>query len=110
MLGLVAVQVAAVESGAVRQRAEISVKERRRLDVMALDAEHIAPGYMQGAALVVADFANAGLPLGNRAAMSAGEAAHAIAVELFVQLAFADVFVDDVAEGGQRDLGKNCYL
>ncbi len=38
--------------------------------------------------------------------MSAGEAAHAIAVELFVQLALADVFVDDVAEGGQRDLGK----
>src|SRR5207245_9927270 len=77
-----------------------------RLDGIAMDAANIAPGYSQGAALVVADFANAGLPLGNRSAMSAGEAAHAIAVELFVQLAFADVFVDDVAEGGQRDLGK----
>ncbi len=99
-------QVAAEHSEAISQRAGISVKERLLLDGIALDAADIAPGYIQGAALVVADFANAGLPLGNRAAMSAGEAAHAIAVELFVQLALADVFVDDVAEGGQRDLGK----
>src|SRR5947207_15924597 len=103
-------QVAAEHSEAISQRARISVKERLLLDGLALDAADIAPGYIQGAALVVADFANAGLPLGDRAAMSAGEAAHAIAVELFVQLAFADVFVDDVAEGCHRHSQKNGYL
>jgi hypothetical protein len=104
------VQVAAEHSEAVSQRAGISVKERLLLDGIALDATDIAPGYIQRAALVVADFANAGLALWNRAAMSAGEAAHAIAVELFVQLALADIFVNYVTESGQRDLGKNCYL
>src|SRR5207245_7781778 len=34
--------------------------------------------------------------------MAAGVAAHAVAVELLVQLALADVFVDDVAQRGQR--------
>ncbi len=103
-------QVAAEHSEAISQRAGISVKERLLLDGIALDATHISPGHIQRAALVVADFANAGLALWNRAAMSAGEAAHAIAVELFVQLAFADVFVNNVTEGGQRKPRENCYL
>ena len=103
-------QVAAEHSEAVSQRAGISVKERLLLDGIALDATDIAPGHIQRAALVVTDFANAGLAFWNRAAMSTGEAAHAIAVEPFVQLALADVFVDDIAEGGQRKPQKNCYL
>jgi hypothetical protein len=50
-------------------------------------------------------------------AVPAGEAAHAIVLEPFVQLGigFADAFVEDSADGGHRDLfiilarGKEFY-
>ena len=61
------------------------MKERLLLDGIALHAADVAPGHVERAAPVVANFADAGQAVGNGAAVAAGIAAHAIAVELFVE-------------------------
>jgi len=77
------------------------MKERLLLNGIALHSANIAPGHVESPTLVVAHLADPGLALGNGAAMPAGVAANAIAVELLVEIAFADGLVDDVAQGGQ---------
>ena len=103
-------QIAAEHPKAVCQRAGIGVKERLFLNRIALDAADVPPGYVQRSPFVVADLADAGLAFRDWAAVAARIAAHAAAVEFFVQLPLADVFVDDVAEGGHGRPRKNCYL
>jgi hypothetical protein len=63
-----------------------------------LYAAHIAPGYIQDSAPVVANFADAGLAVWDLATMPAGKTSHPIAVELFVELALANVFINDFAQ------------
>src|SRR3954470_5344999 len=95
-------QVAPQHAKAVGERARDGVEEGFFLDGIALDAAYIAPWNVELAALVVADFANPGLPFGNRAGMSTGVAAQAVAVELLNQLGrgLADMPVQDVFKGG----------
>src|SRR5271167_646703 len=93
-------QIAAQHAETVSQRPRIRMKERFLLNGIALHPTHISPGYVKRATLVVAHFANPGLAIGNGTGMTAGITAHAVAIKFFVEFAFADVFVDDIAKGG----------
>src|ERR1700746_587788 len=91
-------QITAKASEAVSQRPWISMEEWLFLDAIAPHAAHIAPRYMQGSAAVVTNFADSGLAIWDLATMSAGKTAHPVAVELFVQFALANIFINDFAQ------------
>src|SRR5258708_24542163 len=76
----------------------MSMEEGFFLDGVALDAADIAPGHIEGSAPVVANLTNAGLPVWDLATVPAGKTPHPVAVELFVQFALANVFIDDFAQ------------
>jgi hypothetical protein len=99
-------QVTPQHPEAIGERAGISVKKRFLLDRIALRAGSIAPRDKQRSAAVVADFADAGLALGDGTAMSAGEAANPVVLELLVKtgIRFADSLVENTAQGGHNDL------
>jgi hypothetical protein len=80
----------------------MSVEEWFLFDGVALGAGGVSPGNVERAAAVVADFADSGLAFRDRAAMSAGEAAHAVVVEFLVEngIGFADSLVENGAGGG----------
>ena len=80
------------------------MEERLLFDGIALRAGNVSPRNIERAAAVEADFADAGLAFGNRAAVTAGEAAQAIVFELLVESGFglADSLVENCAQGGQR--------
>jgi len=99
VLAVSTVEIASQHAEAVSQRARVSVEEGLFLDGIALYTANIAPRHIQRTAAVVAHLADAGLAVGDRATMAAGITADTVAVELFVQLSFADVLVNDVAEG-----------
>ncbi len=65
---------------------------------VALDAADIAPGHIKSSASVVANLANPGLAIWDLATVPAGKTPHPVAVELFVQFAFANVFMNDFVE------------
>ena len=106
-------QVAAQHAEAVGQRARISVEERFLLDGVALHAAHVSPGHVELSAPVEPDFANAELAVRDAAAVPAGEAARKSAVEFLVELALADVFLEDAPEcaglcrGGHKRAASN---
>jgi hypothetical protein len=77
------------------------MEKRFLLDGIALHSAHVAPGHIERSILVVADLANTGLSLSNRATMPAGEAADAIALNRLVEFAFAYLLIEDFAEGIQ---------
>jgi hypothetical protein len=95
-------QVAAEHPKAVGERSRIGVKERLLLDGVALHAGGVSPGDIEFATAIEADFADSGLTVGDRAAVAAGEAAHAIVAERFDEgrIGFADSVVENVAQGG----------
>jgi hypothetical protein len=93
-------EIAAQHPEAIRESARIGVKKRLLLDGIALHAAYVAPGNVEGATLVVANLANPGLALRNRTAVSTGVAVDTVAIELLVQLTFAHVLVDDLAQSG----------
>ena len=68
---------------------------------IALHSRGVSVRDIERTAAVVADFAHAGLAFGNWAAVTAGEAADTIVVELFVErdVGFTNSTVEDVAEG-----------
>jgi hypothetical protein len=76
------------------------------LDWIALGAGGVSPGDVERAAAIVADFADSRLAFGDGTTMSAGEAAHAIVLALFEEggIGFADLLVENGAEGGHGDL------
>ena len=104
VLTVAAVQIAAQHSEAVGERAGMRVEERLLFDGIALHPCGISPGNVKRAAAVVAHFADAGLALGNGAAVTAGETANAVVVEFLVEswIGLANSAVEDVAEGGHR--------
>src|ERR1700676_5468928 len=99
-------QIAAEHPETVSERAGMSVEKWLLLDRIALHSGNIAPGNVKRAALVKANFADPRLPVGNRAAMSTGIAAHTIAIQLFpecpVALADASVGLKNVLQSGHR--------
>jgi hypothetical protein len=68
------------------------------LDWIALDAADIAPRDIESSALVVANLADSELLVRDLATMPAGKTAHPVAVELFVQIALANVCVNDFVQ------------
>jgi hypothetical protein len=78
------------------------MKKRLLLDWIALHSAYVAPGNIQGTALVEADLTNTGLALRNGATMTAGETANPVAIEFFVKITLTNVLVNDVAERGHR--------
>jgi hypothetical protein len=62
----------------------------------------VAPGDIERATAVVTNFTDSWLPFWDGATMSAGEAAHAVVIELFVQpsIGFANSLVENTAQGG----------
>jgi hypothetical protein len=91
-------EVAAEHPEAIGKGPGVGVEERLLLDRVALYAADIPPRHVQSAAPVVADFADAGLTFGNRAAMTAGVAANAIAIEFLVEVAFSHSLIHDFAK------------
>jgi hypothetical protein len=79
----------------------MGVKKWLLLDRVALSSGGVSPRDIERAIAVVADLAHAGLAFGDGAAVSAGEAAHAVVFELFVKggIGFANVLVENTAEG-----------
>jgi hypothetical protein len=81
------------------------MKKRLLLDGIALYATDVSPRHIQCAAAVVTHLTDAGLPVRDGAAVAAGIAAHPIAVEFLVKLAFAHMLIDNIAKGGHwKDL------
>jgi hypothetical protein len=76
----------------------MSMEEGFFLNRVALDAADIAPGHIQGAAPVAANLADPRLAVRDLATVPAGKTPHPVAVELFVQFALANVFMNDFVE------------
>jgi hypothetical protein len=76
----------------------MSMEEGFFLDRVALDAADIAPGHKQGSAPVVANLANARLAVRDLATVPTSKTPHPVAVELFVQFALANVFINDFVQ------------
>jgi len=92
------VQITAEHAEAVSQCPWMSMEEGFFLDGVALNAADIAPGHIECPAPVVANLANAGLPVRDLATVSAGKTPHPVAVELFVEFALSNVFMNDFAQ------------
>ena len=65
---------------------------------VALDTADIAPGHKQGSALVVANLANPRLAVWDLTKVPAGKTSYPVAVELFVEFALTNVFMNDFAQ------------
>ena len=78
------------------------MEEGLLLDRIALDAADIAPGYIERSSPVVPDFADPRLAVGDGAAMSAGVAAHAVAIEFLIEVSLANFLIDDLAQGWHK--------
>ncbi len=91
-------QITAEHPEAVSQCPWMSMEEGFFLYRVALDAADIAPRHTEGSAPVVANLANPGLAVWDLATVPAGKTPHPVAVELFVQFALANVFMNDFAQ------------
>jgi len=75
------------------------MKERLLFNRIALYSAHISPRHIEFAAFVEPYLADARLSLGDRAAVSAGVAAHPVAIDFLVQISLADVLIHEIAQG-----------
>ena len=102
VLTVSAMEVATQHAEAVGERSGISMEERLLLDGVALHAGGVSPRDIEFATAIEADLADSGLTVGDRAAVAAGEAAHAIVSERLDEgrISFADSLVENVAQGG----------
>jgi hypothetical protein len=82
------------------------MEEGLLLDGITLGSGGVAPRNIERAAAVVADLADSGLAFGYGTAVSAGETADAVVVELLVEsrFGFTDLLVENGTEGGHGDL------
>jgi hypothetical protein len=71
-----------------------------------LHAGGISPRRVERTAAIEANLADTGLAFGNRAAMAAGKTSDAVVFEFLVEnwISFANSLIEDVAQGGQRNL------
>jgi hypothetical protein len=75
------------------------MKEGLLLNRIALHSAGISPRNQQYSATIKTNLANSWLSIGNGAAMTAGETPDTIAIKLLVEIAFADILVNDFAKG-----------
>ena len=80
------------------------MEERFLFDGIALHSRNVAPGNIESASVIEANLADAWLAFGNRTAVAAGIATHAIAIHLFPEsgVGFADAGIsgEDVVQRG----------
>jgi hypothetical protein len=74
------------------------VEEWLLFDRVALHSAGVPPRNVQGSTSVVANFADARLALWNWTTVTTGKTAYAIAVKFLVEIALADVFVNDIPQ------------
>ncbi len=91
-------QITTEHAETVSQCPWVSMEEGFFLYRVALDTADIAPGHIEGSTPVVANLANPGLPVRDLATVSASKTPHPVAVELFIQFALANVFMNDFAQ------------
>ena len=91
-------QITAEHAKTVSQCPWMSMEEGFLLYRVALDAADITPRHIQDSTLVVANLANPRLAVWDLAAVPAGKTPYPVAVELFVQFALANVFMNDFVE------------
>jgi hypothetical protein len=86
----------------------MGVEERLLLDGIALRSGDVSPGHVECSATVVANFAHAGLTIGDGATVSAGKTADAILVEPLVKMgiSFADSLIENTAKSGHGILAS----
>jgi hypothetical protein len=82
------------------------MEERLLLNGIALNSANVSPGNVERAAAVVANLADSGLAVGNRTAMSARKTTHTITVKPLVKISFTNMFINDIAKRGHKDLNK----
>jgi len=92
-------QVATEHAEAVGECSRISMEEGFFLNGIALHPSGVSPGDIEFATAIEADPADAGLAVGNWAAVAAGIAADAIVAERLDEgrIGFADSLVENVA-------------
>ena len=89
-------KIAPKHAEAVSQRPRKCVEEGLLLDRIALHATHVAPRDVKHAIPVEAHLANPGLAFRNPAAVTAGKTLDESTFLLFVQVALANVLVQDL--------------
>lgn len=109
ILAVGAVEIASHHTEAVSESAGVRVKERLLLDGIALRAGGVSPRNVELASAIEADFADAGLPFGDRTTMSAGETADAVVAESLDErgFGFANTYVENFTEGGHGYVGAS---
>jgi hypothetical protein len=75
------------------------MKEGLLLNRIALYPAGISPRNQQYSATIKTNLANSWLSIRDRAAVTAGETPDTIAIKLLVQVAFANILVNDFAKG-----------
>ena len=75
------------------------MKERLFLNGIALHSTDVSPGNVELPSLIESDFTNSCVAFSDWATVSTGIAAEAIALDGFVQFAFADILIQNFAEG-----------
>jgi ABC-type molybdate transport system substrate-binding protein len=75
------------------------MKERFLLNRITLHAAHVAPRHIEFAALIKTDLADPYVTFSNWAAVPAGIAANAVPLDGLVQVAFANVLIENFPEG-----------
>jgi hypothetical protein len=93
------VQVASQHAEAIGESSRISVKKRFLFDGITLHSADISPGNIELSTLIESDLADPGLAFSDWATVSAGIATQPVTLDGFVQLALADVLIQDFVEG-----------
>jgi hypothetical protein len=74
---------------------------------VALHSANVAPRNIEFSALVVADFADSHLSIGDRTTMAAGKAADSVTLDRLVEIALSNVLIQDFTEGRHEHLSGN---
>jgi hypothetical protein len=77
------------------------MEEGLLLDGIALDSANVAPRNIKFPTLVVANLADTHLPICDRATMATGKATDAVPLDGFVEIALANVLIQNFTEGRQ---------
>ena len=76
------------------------MKERLFFDGVALNSGDISPRNIESSATIETDFTNSWLSFRDRAAVTTGVTADAIAIEFFVEIALTNPLIDNFAQSG----------
>src|SRR5438094_2678269 len=99
ILAIGTMKITSQHAETIGKRPGKSVEERLLLDGVALHSADVSPRNVKLSTLVVTHLTNSSLALGDWATVSTRVAAQAVALNGLVQLAFADILIQNFAEG-----------